>query len=131
MPLPPLSPGFDVACTAHVFGLRVALYSQVYGFVVALGWLLGGSGLRSICLVYGSVVALGGFLPYQELEDSRRDGADARRNPLGGEFLNRCSYVSYLPWLRHGCAVVATRTDPRAAGEVEMGNTTLSPWSGI
>jgi hypothetical protein len=98
---------------------------------VALGWLWTPESMPSICLVYGSVVALGGFLPYQERANSRRDGADARRNPHGGEFFNRCSSVSYLPWLRHGCAAVATRTDPRAAGVVEMGHTTISPWSGV
>ena len=51
--------------------------------------------MPSLCLVYGSVVALGGFLPYQELENSRRDGADTRKNPLGGEFFDGSSCELY------------------------------------
>ena len=71
------------------------------------------------------------FCPIKSSRIPGEYGVYARSNLIGGEFLNRYSSVRYLPWLRHGCAAVATRKDPRAAEAGGTVNTTLSPWSGI
>src|ERR1035441_9325634 len=73
-------------------GFGVALVEPWWSLGVALGWLCTPESMPSICLVYGSVVALGGFTSYQELENFLQDGVDARRNPAGGEFFHPLSF---------------------------------------
>ena len=87
--LPALSPGFEVALLALCWRFGVALVEPWWslgvalvwlwcGFRVALRWLCTPESMPSICLLYGFVVALGGFDGQFQLKPKRESARLAK-----------------------------------------------------